>query len=123
MGISKPSSIYYAKRVSFLLSVLNSDDPQVRQSARYSFYLHMEKCKVDTVPENELNFGGFGVSSNGRIIKQSAVNWARSDFVELNELSMRLKFQLEFKDDTFHIVTDSGEDIHISHNDHRSVYA
>ena len=43
LGILKPSTVYYAKRVSFMLSVLNSDDLQVRETARYTFRLHMGK--------------------------------------------------------------------------------
>ena len=121
LGILKPSTIYYARRVSFLLSVLNSDDPQVRASARYTFNLHMSKRKVEMAAEDQPNFGGFCIRSDGRIQKQSAVNWARSDFVELNELCMRLNLQLEFRSDLFHIVIESDE-VLLSYSDYRAVY-
>ena len=123
LGILKASTLYYAKRVSFLLSVLNSDDQQVRESARYTFHLHMSKRKVPVANDDDPNFGGYTVGSDGRIVKQSKVNWARSDFVELNELCMRLNIQLELRNDTFHIVIDDGEGVSISFSDYRAVYA
>ena len=100
LGVIKPSTIYHAKRVSFLLSCLNSDDPQVRTVARKTFSLHMNKRKVPVAGEEELSFGGFKTNPSGRISKGSKVNWPRSAFVELNELCVRLNVHLEHDRDT-----------------------
>ena len=74
LGILKPSTVYYAKRVSFLLSVLNSDDMQVRETARYTFGLHMSKRKVRIAADDQPNFGRYCIRSDGRIQKQTAIN-------------------------------------------------
>ena len=122
LGILKPSTMYYAKRVSFLLSVLNSDDPQVRESARYTFHLHMKKRKVSIAADGGPNFGDYCIRSDGRIAKNCTINWARSDFVELNELCMRLNIQLEYRNDLFVIVIDKSEGMRISYSNHKAVY-
>ena len=43
LGILNPKLLYYTSHISFYLSVLNSDDPNVRQTARHSLDLHMKK--------------------------------------------------------------------------------
>ena len=43
LGVINPTTTYIAKKISFLLSTLNSDDPQTRHSARSSLELHMKK--------------------------------------------------------------------------------
>ena len=49
LGLVKPATMYHAKHVTFLLSLLNSDDPKVKDSARAAFHLHMSKRKVANV--------------------------------------------------------------------------
>eukprot|EP00745_Piridium_sociabile_P023008 TRINITY_DN35831_c0_g2_i14.p1 TRINITY_DN35831_c0_g2~~TRINITY_DN35831_c0_g2_i14.p1 ORF type:complete len:336 (-),score=64.31 TRINITY_DN35831_c0_g2_i14:549-1556(-) len=55
LGLLKPSTMYYAKRLSFLLLVLNNDDNHVRDVARGSFKLHMQKRKVQLTGPDEDN--------------------------------------------------------------------
>ncbi len=60
LGLIKPSSTYHARKSAFMVSVLNSDDPQVRATSRCTFKLHMAKRKVPEVPDSESpNFGGY----------------------------------------------------------------
>ena len=100
LGLTKPSTMYHAKRVSFLLSVLNSDDPQVRSLTRNSFVLHMQKRKVSAARPGEDNFGGYKVNNAYRLDKNSKTNWPRSAFVELNELCVKMNIRLHFDQDS-----------------------
>ena len=74
LGILDPIATYIAKKISFLLSVLNSDDPQTRYSARSSLKLHMRKRRaVELENGDNLTFAGFEVNEHGRVIKESKV--------------------------------------------------
>ena len=64
LGIRHPRIIYLAKRVSFALSVLNSDDVQVRFSARTSLVLHMEKRKIPQALPGNPQFAGYQVTAS-----------------------------------------------------------
>ena len=128
LGILKPSTMYHAKRTSFLLSVLNSDDQHVRAVARGSFDLHMQKRKVtlyDTEDEDE--FGKYKVDEDYRILKQSKINWTRSTFVELNELCRRLGVRLNFEEhtDRYSVAVPASEDgvVNFTFTDHRQLYS
>jgi hypothetical protein len=103
--------MYHAKRISFLLSVLNCDDQQVRTMARDSLQLHMEKRKVAVV-EEEGGFAGFEVDEHHQLRRNSRVNWARSTFVELNTLCSRLNLHLEFdqRSEIFVVLVPAAED-------------
>ena len=98
LGVINPTTTYIAKKISFLLSTLNSDDPQTRHSARSSLELHMKKCRVD---KNNIDssFAGYCTDENGRLVKQCAVNWPKSVWIELNELCMREGLRLEMSGD------------------------
>jgi len=96
LGVLRPCTMYHAKRVSFLLSVLNSDDAHVRATARESFSLHLQKRKIPLADDENNNFGGYKTNDAYRLEKKSKVNWPRSAFIELNELCIRLKMKLEF---------------------------
>jgi hypothetical protein len=112
LGILKPSTMYHAKRISFLLSVLNCDDLQVRAVARDSFVLHMTKRKVPSAPPGQNNFGGYSVGEEQRILKGSKVDWPRSTFVELNELCRRLGLTMSYSehDDLYGIAVPASDD-------------
>ena len=66
LGILKPSTMYEAKKISFIISVLNSDDQNVRILARKSFELHMSKRKVP-LAEEEDNFLGYEVNDDYKV--------------------------------------------------------
>ena len=55
LGIFNPSALYAARHLSFKLSVLNSDDPQVCETARASLELHMQRRKVPHAPPDARN--------------------------------------------------------------------
>ena len=78
LGVINPTTTtYIANKISFLLSTLNSDDPQTRHSTRSSLELHMKKLRVD---KNNIDssFAGNCTDENGRLVKQCAVNWPKS---------------------------------------------
>ena len=64
LGILKPSTLYKAKKILFIISVLNSDDQNVRILARKSLELHMSKRKVPLVEKEEDNFLGYEVNDD-----------------------------------------------------------
>lgn len=112
LGLIKPRTVYYAKRTSLLISVLNSDDPNVRIRARENFRLHMSKRQVQYLdPTDENNFGGYETDDGYRIIKKSKVNWPKSEFVELNELCIRLNMRMAMMHDKYYLVISNDEDV------------
>ena len=127
LGLLKPSTMYHAKRVSFLLSVLNSDDSHVRAVARGGLHLHMQKRKVLQADPDEDNFGGYRVTGGMRIQKESKVNWPRSTFVELNELCMRLSLQLVYSEEEgmYSVAIPASEDniVSMRYTDHQQLYS
>ena len=100
LGVINPTTNYIAKKISFLLSTLNSDDPQTRHSARSSLELHMKRRRVD---KNNIDssFAGYCTDENGRLVKQCAVNCPKSVWIELNELCMREGLRLEMSGDEY----------------------
>ena len=63
--------MYYATKLSFYLSVLNSDDDQTRHTARQSLELHMKKRGCEEADLHQENVAGFTTDSNYRVIKIS----------------------------------------------------
>ena len=88
LGILHPRTHYYACRLAFFLSVLNSDDAHVRYTARTSLTLHMTRRKVTTAHEGDNQFAGYAVT-NGKLDKRSKVNWPSSQWVNLFEMLHR----------------------------------
>ncbi|KAL8581682.1 hypothetical protein ACOMHN_049238 [Nucella lapillus] len=86
LSILNPSALYSAKHLSFRLSVLNSDDEQVRDTARSSLALHMQKRKVPEAPTIVNAFCGFQTSDEGNLAKTWRVTWPRSDWGHMNEV-------------------------------------
>ena len=91
--------MYHAKKVSFYLSLLNSDDTKVRETARSSLKLHMEKRKVPATTIEDNNFLGFKLNAKKRLDKQSKVNWPHSSFLEFHELCLRLGVQVGYQEE------------------------
>lgn len=126
LGLLKPSTMYHAKRVSFLLSMLNSDDEHVKAVARGSFDLHMMKRKVALTEPGEDGFGRYQVNEQRRIVKAGRAYWPRSTFVELNELCMRLGVMLDFDDnaDVYGVSIPASDDgaVSLRYTDHQELY-
>ena len=79
LGVINPTTTYIAKKTSFLLSTLNSDDPQTRHSARSSLELHMKTRRVD---KNNIDssFAGFCTDENGRLVNSGCLyRWESRD--------------------------------------------
>jgi len=125
LGLMNPHTLYRAKHVSFMLSMLNSDDGQVRETARTSLRLHMEKRKVPLASRDDENtFAGFRTSTKGKIEKNSRVNWAKSDWIHLNEICTREKVLLkkELGDEEFSLNIKMDEHVSIRTTDSSSAY-
>ena len=91
LGLRNPMTLYNSKRVSILLSVLNSKDTLVRKVARESLALHMCACKVLKAPDGAENqFLGYVVDSEYKVVKGSKQCWRRSDWIKLNEICIRI---------------------------------
>ena len=58
LGLRNPTNMYIARKISFMVEMLNSDDNKVRFVARESLQLHMNKRKVNL-------FGGEGGGGGG----------------------------------------------------------
>ena len=69
LGIPSPRILYYAKHLSFYLSVLNSNDPLVKKAATKSLHLHMSKRKVQLSNSDNQNFCGYAIDSKGNFQK------------------------------------------------------
>lgn len=124
LGIRDPTPLYIAKKISFLLSVLNSDDPQTQHCARSSLNMHMLKRKATRVDDDQgnANFAGFMVDEHGRVIKGSKVNWPKSIWIELNELCMREDLSLEVSADTYAIVSTIDPEVSLVLRNHAAVF-
>ena len=111
LGLLNPRVIYYAKHLQFYLDVLNNDDLSVRHAARESLKLHMTKRKASP-DTGENSFAGYAVN-NGKLVKQSKVCWAKSQWVHLLEMCVRENIQLIFTehDDGYSYVLNIDDDI------------
>ena len=47
LGLRNPTNMYIARKISFMVEMINSDDNKVRFVARESLQLHMNKRKVN----------------------------------------------------------------------------
>ena len=124
LGIPQPRALYYAYRLSFVLSVLNSDDTAVRKRARDSLNLHMCKRKIPTAQPGETSFGGFSVSGD-KLNKKTKTHWPKSYWVHIFEMCQREAISLKFRDDmyVFETIGDDGSDFIIeSHEGFKLFY-
>ena len=94
LGLLNPRLMYYSKKLSFFLSVLNSDDDQTRHTARESLRLHLGKRKCEKTFNLNKNFAGYRTDNNHKLIKTSKVNWHQSQWIHMNELCCKLGVQL-----------------------------
>ena len=104
LGLRNPTNMYIARKISFMVEMLNSDDNQVRFIAKESLQLHMNKRKVNLAKSDNPSFGGYEVNEAGITKKNSKQCLSKSQWVELNELCTRTRIQLLKTDDEFKIV-------------------
>ena len=53
LGIRKPITVYFAKKLATYIGMLNSDDEKVKLIARKSLSLHMSKRKVQVMQQEQ----------------------------------------------------------------------
>eukprot|EP00745_Piridium_sociabile_P024546 TRINITY_DN38897_c0_g1_i6.p1 TRINITY_DN38897_c0_g1~~TRINITY_DN38897_c0_g1_i6.p1 ORF type:complete len:597 (-),score=89.74 TRINITY_DN38897_c0_g1_i6:48-1838(-) len=126
LGLSNPQAIYHAKHISFRLSVLNSEDAQVRETARSSLSLQMRKRKVrEASPADENSFAGYQRTDEGILRKDSRVNWPRSDWVHLNDLCVRENVLLRKRpvDDNYELKFTVDEVVQLTTADSRAAFS
>ena len=86
LGLRNPTNMDIARKISFMVEMLNSDDNQVRFIARESLQLHMNKRKVNLAKSEYPSFGGCEVNEAGIIKKNSEQCLSKSQWLELNEV-------------------------------------
>ena len=125
LGIFHPRSMYYAKKLSFMLSVLNSDDEQTRHTARTSLALHLTKRKCAVVSDgaaDDQSFAGYKTDAKGRLLKASKVTWRRSQWIHLNELCVKLGVRLHLMNDQYVLRFCPDEDIQMTFSDPKAFF-
>ena len=96
LGLVNPRVAYHAKHMQFHLSILNSDDLAVRHAARSSLGLHMSKREAIPTATTDNNFAGY-VTEGSKIVKNSKVNWSKSNWVHLFEVCHRENVQQAYR--------------------------
>ncbi|CAL8238213.1 unnamed protein product, partial [Merluccius merluccius] len=96
LGVPNIEWVYTATRTAHLLNMLSSDDLKLREMARESLLLHLQRRKVPPAVENEPQFLGFKRKENGKLDINATGFGVRSDWMDLNDLCHRLGLQLEW---------------------------
>ena len=96
LGVSNIEWVYTATRTSHLLNMLNNSDRTVREMAHASLIQHLGKRKIPFAKENDEQFLGFKVKSNGKLDNRAAGFGVRSDWLDLNDLCHRTGLRLEW---------------------------
>ena len=76
--------------------MLNNSDPTVREMARASLIQPLGKRKFPFAKDNDKQFLGFKVKSNGKLDNRAAGFGVRSDWLDLNDLCHRNGLRLEW---------------------------
>lgn len=96
LGIPNTEWIYTATRVKHLLHMLNNDDPTVREVARRSLLLDLNKRKVPYAADGEPGFLGFRKKPSGKLDTRATGFGVRSDWPDLNDLCSNNNIQLNW---------------------------
>ncbi len=98
-GLGAPNIewIYTASRTGHLLNMLNNDDTSVRELARESLFLHLQRHKIPAASCNEPQFLGFKLKVNGKLDIKTAGFGVRSDWLDLNDLCQCTGLQLSWQ--------------------------
>ncbi len=97
LGVPNIEWIYTASRTGHLLNMLNNDDISVRELARESLFLHLQRRKIPAASCNEPQFLGFKLKQNGKLDIKTAGFGVRSDWLDLNDLCQRTGLQLSWQ--------------------------
>ena len=71
--------------------------------------------------DEDVLFGQFRVDANGRVIKESKVNWPKSIWVELNELCIHESLKLEYYNGVYAMVSAEDDDINLVFKSHTAL--
>ena len=97
LGIINPRISYYSKHLGFILTVLNSDDSAVKNCARSSLALHFSKRKAVLDNSSDDNFAGYVINEK-KLVKQSKVNWPKSNWIHILEMCQRENISLSYSE-------------------------
>ena len=122
LGIPSPRILYYAKHLSFYLSVLNSNDPLVKMAATKSLHLHMSKRKVLLSNSDNQNFCGYAIDSKGNFQKNSKINWPKSQWQLLSSLCSRLNITLSVSNNVFSFTHYVDDEVSFKFSCHKQFY-
>ena len=86
LGVPNFEWTYFATRLSHLLNMLNSDDQQVREQARASLFLDLQRRKVPLARGSDQSFLGYRRKPNGKLDSHSPGFGVWSDWPDLNDL-------------------------------------
>ena len=118
LGIINPRVMYYCKHLAFTLHVLNCDDMSVRLAARESLQLHMSKRKAIS-DLGEGSFAGYA-TSDGKIVKDSKVNWPKSIWYHVFGMCQRENISLRYSPGSnsyrFEVTLDDETTFNIEHS-------
>ena len=89
--------------------MLNSDDRCVRAKTRDSLKLHMSRRKIPMAEPGQGCFAGYSVV-DGKLNKQSSVNWPKSFWVNIFEMCQREGISLRLRGDLFTFETVLDDD-------------
>ena len=86
LGVPNFEWTYIATRLGHLLNMLNNNDQHVREQARASLFLDLQRRKVPLASGSEPHFLGFRKKPNGKLDSRSPGFGVWSDWPDLNDL-------------------------------------
>ena len=107
LGVPDIEWTYISTRLSHLLNMLNSDDRTVRELARASLLLDMERRKVPRARDLTPSFLGFKQKPSGKLDTNAAGFGVNSDWPDLNDLC-------NWSDVSLHWGRDDTEPVHVT---------
>ena len=121
LGVLNPRIAFYAKRLAFILSTLNSDDEKTKVCARNSLRLHFDKRKAVFDNEHLNMFAGY-IIENNKIVKHSKVYWSKSFWVHVFEMCQRENIRLLFCETSnmYKLSLQVDEETSLSFSNHKS---
>ncbi|XP_033977699.1 uncharacterized protein LOC117475536 isoform X4 [Trematomus bernacchii] len=96
LGVPNVEWTYIATRLAHLIHMLNNDDVTVREMARASLLLDLQRRKIPLASADQNNFLGFRRKDSGKLDSQAKGFGVWSDWPDLNDLCNRTGVQLKW---------------------------
>ncbi|XP_034086410.1 uncharacterized protein LOC117555601 [Gymnodraco acuticeps] len=96
LGVPNVEWTYIATRLAHLIHMLNNDDVTVREMARASLLLDLQRRKIPLASADQNNFLGFRRKDSGKLDSQARGFGVWSDWPDLNDLCNRTGVQLKW---------------------------